>query len=239
MSFEVAWPAIIAAGSYEVHPRYDRTLILEWLNDAIGQLGVYWFREVRDQTIQTADLTMAYNLPSTQYWTKVTDVQIEINTSQTVEGFPFASATPWNWNAYPYTDQFGNRQWQIQFGLQPPPGRYLRVFGEAYYPDLSGDGDTLALGGQYERPALAYIFDWVNYRAKEYDSLIGHTTDTDRSRQKMYDSLNKTREWLTSMLQPTHSPAQIATPGRGDGLFSPLGGRDNTQYFGAMNGISH
>lgn len=237
LSFEAAWPEIIDSGLYEIHPRYDRSLILEWLNDAIGQLGIYWFREVRDESIETVEQTMEYTLPFNQYLTKVTDVQIEMNPSGTIDGFPFNSIRGWNADWYPYTDQFGNRVWKIQFGLQPPPGRILRIFGEGYYPDLVNDTDVLALGGQYERPALAYVFDWTNFRAKEYDSLIGHTTDTDRSRQKMYDSLNKTREWLTSMLQPTHSPALVVTPGRGDGLFNSGGMQENVQYFGAINGL--
>lgn len=237
VSFEASWPNAITLGTYEIHPRYDRTLILEWLNDAVGQLGIYWFREVRDQSLLTADLTMAYTLPAAQYWTKVNRIELEVNTSGTVEGFPFVDAGPWNPHPYPYTDQFGNRTWTIQFGLQPPPDRILRVFGEAYYPELTNDGDVLALAGQYERPAMSYIFDWINYRAKEYDSLIGYTTETQESRQKMYDSLNKTREWLTSMLQPTHSPAKVVTPGHGDGMFSPFGMTEDPNYFGALNGL--
>lgn len=240
LSFEVAWPEAIdgLTGVYEIHPRYKRSLILEWLNDAIGQLGIYWFREARDNSIETEDLTLVYNLPNTGYWTQIHDIQIELNPSENITGFPYVSAKPWNWNAYPYTDRFGNRFWQVQFGLQPPPGRLLRIFGEAYYPDLDCDTDVLALSGQYERPALGWVFDWVAYRAMEHNSLIAHTTDVDKSRQRMYDSLNRAKDKLTSMLQPTHQGGQIGLPGRGTGLFD--GWRSNDpNYFNAIGGVPH
>lgn len=240
LSFEVDWPTAITTGSYEVHPRYQRRLILEWLNDAVGQLGIYWYRDARDESIETEDLTRVYNIPNTQYWTKIHDVQIEVLTSSLVVGMPYVSARPWNWNAYSYTDPYGNLFWQIQFGSQPPPGRLLRIFGEAFYPELANDSDTLALSGQYERPALQYLIDWTKYRAMEYDSLIGRTTDTDKARQKMFDSLNKTRDLLASMLQPTHKQARVNNPYYpGNGQLYGGYGINDPNYFGATSQVSH
>lgn len=240
LSFEAAWPAAITAGTYEVHPRYSRSLILEWINDAVGQLGVYWYRNARDNVVETEEQTLLYPLPNTSYWTRIYNVEIESDPDSDVVGFPYRSAAAWNWRADPYTDQFGNQFWQLQFGSQPPPGRLLRIYGEAYYPALEDDDDILALSGMYERPAMTYIFDWVNYRAMEYDSLIGRTSDTDKSRQKMYDSLNKTRDWLTSMLQPTHKPSRVNNPySPGSGLISSGYGSNDPGYFGATSQVSH
>lgn len=234
--FYSAWPTAITQGLYEIHLRFQRSMVLEWINDAVGQLGIYWYRLVRDDSLITEENTRVYNLPASQKLMKVTNVEILTYTGDEITGFPYMSATPWNWSAEPYTDQFGNHFFQLQFAGQPPPDRIIRVWGEGYYPELECDGDVLALGGPYEVPALNFIFDWVNYRSQEYAALGAHTTELDRYLQRMAQSLQRTKEWLASMLQPTHQPSQVVVPGLNDGALRPSSPSSAYQLFGAFSG---
>src|SRR4029453_8094865 len=146
--------------------RCPRARIVEALNTAIGQLGLNWFREWVDESITTEYNRWIYPLPPDQNWANVYKLEIQINTSADQIGYPYPDAADLNWRPRNWTNQLGEEQWAIEFGLLPPPDRKLRVFGEQYFADITSDANLLPLAGKWERAALDWVFDYSEFRLK-------------------------------------------------------------------------
>jgi hypothetical protein len=229
------FPGPITGGEYEIHMRYPRARIVEALNAAIGQLGLFWFRDWQDNSITTAANTWIYPLPQGEYWSNVYRLEIQINTSETQIGYPYADGEYLNWRPRKWTDQTGVETWAIEFGLLPPPNRKLRIFGEQFFPDITGDDDTLPIAGKWERAALDWIYDYSEFRLQWWLTNKQPTAEADKLRQQALDRLeNQKNEILQNA--PPHRPGRIVTPGHGDAMAFPS--PEDWRYLGAFRSSS-
>ena len=225
------FPSPITGGEYEIHMRYPRARIVEALNTAIGQLGLNWFREWVDESITTLPNTWIYALPPDQNWANVYRLEIQINLSTDQVGYPYADANYLNWRPRRWTNNLGEEQWAIEFGLLPPPNRKLRVYGEQYFSDITTDADLLPLAGKWERAALDWVYDYSEFRLQWWLTNKQPTAEADKLRQQALDRLeNQKNEILQNA--PSHRPGRIVTPGHGDALAFPS--PDDWRFLGAF-----
>lgn len=232
------WPTAPSAGIYEWNIRFQRSRLLEAINDAVGQLGLTWFREVVDQSLVTLDHTWAYVPPAVQNWSNIQRIEIQINTDTNLTGYPFVSAEYLNWRARRAVDTLGVESWVIDFGLLPPIGRALRIFGEAFYSDLQFDTDALAIAGEWRRPALTWIYAWASFNLNDWSTNSMVSTEVEKVRQKSLDQLQNQKTQLLATAPP-HRPGRIITPGRGDA--QPIESPEDGSYLGVFRsaGFSH
>lgn len=235
LNFYVPWATNPTTGPYDIHFRFQRARILEAINDGVGQLGLSWYREAQDESLLTATNTWRYTLPNSQNWSQVRRVEIQFNTDVNNIGYPYADASYLNWRARRSVTTGGVEVWYLDFGLQPPPGRTLRVFGEAWYPDLQNDTDTLALAGEWIRPALSWIYAWGQFSLTDWTTNAAASSDLEKTRQRAMDTLNRQKEELLA-LAPAHKPGRIVTPGQGDAMAVPS--RSDGDYLGVFKGTA-
>lgn len=206
--------ATTAEGTYEISVRRPRSRRLEAINEAAGLLYLGWWREFIDESITTAVNTWQYQLPS--HLSAVHKVEIQVNIDQTLTGYPYADAAWLNYAVRRSVDAAGVEANVLQFAHQPPPGRLLRVFADGYFPDLAADGDVLAIGGKWERAALAWMYRYAQFLLYEEDSNRQPATQAERYRVWSMDRLMRAKEKLLEEAQEPHN-FRIIIPGRGDG----------------------
>lgn len=229
--------APVATDEFEVHARTRRARKLEALNDAIGQLGLLWFREFYDTSLITQQNVWNYTLPSSQNWSNISQVEIQTTTNAILPTYPYLSADPYDWRIRRDVNQTtGAETFVIQFGIQPPIGRILRIHGEGYFSDLAADTDVLAgVGGKWERAALGWIFDWAKYRVLDEEIEGMPSGDVMKYRQRAQDKLIEARDRIIQLLQ-THEPGKIIVPGHGTAQLGALDPQSDWRYFGAFGG---
>lgn len=227
------FPVAVTGGPYEVHIRFPRSDILEAINDAVGQLGMTWYREVKDESLVSVQQQWRYVAPATQHWTIINKIEIQINTDEqaTAGGYPFAPADYLNPRVERDVDSTGVEVWAIQFGLQPPPGRIIRLWGEAFYPDVVQDADYLPLAGEWQRPALTWIYSWGQFQLNDWVTNQSPTGETAKIRQQALDQLERQKDALLATAPP-HKPGMVVTPGRGDGY--TVSSPEDWRYLGAF-----
>lgn len=242
VTLTLAAPGFAAActtGVYEIHARTRRTRKLEALNEAIGQLQLYWYRPVVDDTsITTAANTWTYTLPSSVNWSEFPRIHIQINTDVTATGYPYADADPWNWEVRRAVSSTGVETWTLQFGLLPPPGRKIRIFAEAGYVDLVLDADILPIAGKWGRLAHAWIMAYSQMLLDDWEASRQPAGQIDRERLMRDDRLKRQLE-LLMRTAPGHENAKLVIPGHGDGIF-PNGRSPNPAWlavFKSMGGL--
>lgn len=234
------WPTqITSSGSsgapvYEIHLRSDRARKLEALNEAVGQLGLWWFRDFEDTSITTASNTWAYTLPSSQYIARLWEVAYQLVTDNTLTGFPYMDAVELNWTVRESTDELGNLTQILQFGEIPPWPRILRLKGEAYFPDLVNDSDVLALSGKYARPCLAWMYKYAAYLLNLWQGDQQPMGDISRYEQRETQLLAEADALKLAMKKP-HRPGRILVPGRGQGNYGHMGMADSPLYLGGLH----
>jgi hypothetical protein len=229
------FPQPITSGEYELSMRFQRHRKMAALNSAIGQLGLTWYRQIVDETLLTQPSTWIYYPDPTQNWANIYRIEIQINTSETQIGYPFADAEYLNWRPRRWVDQLGKETWAIEFGILPPIERQLRIFGEGYYPTLQTDADILAIAGKWEGGALEWIYDWAEFKLNDSLSNRQPTGEAERVRQQAMDRLDRQKnDILTSA--PSHQPGRIVTPGHGDAMAFPS--PEDWRYLGAFKSSS-
>lgn len=219
-----------ANDTYEVHLRHRRARILEALNSGVRMLDLLWYREFIDTSITTVQGQWAYTLPSSQNWLAVTDVQVQVSTDTTLVGFPYMSARPFNWKVLPSTTS-AVQTLTLQFEVQPPPSRILKIFGVGYAADLTASSN-LYLAGAVEGRALEWLYRWAGHQLKMEEAMRSPTFDAKDmmiAARVLSDEAEKIRERLS----PTIKPGLIITPGQGDGQITALG--QDARYFGAFS----
>ena len=229
------FPGPITGGEYEIHMRYPRHRKMAAINSAISQLGLTWYRKIVDDTVSTNVNTWIYYPDATQYWSNIYRLEIQINTSPDQVGYPYADAEYLNWRPRVWTDQFGQEIWAIEFAVQPPPDRKLRIFGEGYYPKLVADTDVLAISGKWEGGALEWIFDWAEFRLQDSLSNRTPTGEAEKIRQQALDRLERQKNDIL-VNAPSHQPGRIVTPGHGDAMAFPS--PEDWRYLGAFKSSS-
>jgi hypothetical protein len=236
--YSPGWPVAPIAGQFEINFRFPRSRLLEAINSGVGELGLTWYREVTDETVVTADRTWRYSPAAVQNWALIRKVEIQINTDNNLVGYPFVDASYLNWRPRRQVDLAGNETWFIEFGILPPIGRILRVFGEAFYPDLVADTDVLAIAGNWMHPAKSWLYSYAQYQLNDWSVNGMMTTEVEKVRQKSLDQLERAKEKILA-LAPAHKPGRIITPGRGDG--SPIESPEDGSYLGIFRsaGFSH
>lgn len=215
--YSPGFPAAITAGTYEIHLRQRRKRKLESINAAARQLHLYWYRPFIDESIITTVNTWQYTLPSSQNWARVDDVQIEVNTAQAT--YPYRPARRWNWRVWPEVSAAGVTTWKLQFGHQPPVTRKLRLFGHGFFADLVNDADVLAIQGDWEGPAIEWIYEYAQFSLWEWESNRQPTGQGEKGRIWSFDRLMRARDKILEMSQP-RTNGKINVPGRGDGVYS-------------------
>jgi hypothetical protein len=229
------FPQSITSGEYEIGMRFPRKRKMAALNSAISQLGLTWFRKIVDETLSTQSETWIYYPDPLENWSNIYRIEIQINTSPTQVGYPYADAEYLNWRPRRWVDQMGKETWAIEFGILPPVNRQLRIFGEGFYPTLQHDTDLLAVAGKWEGGALEWIYDWAEFRLNDSLSNRQPTGEAEKIRQQALDRLERQKnDILTSA--PSHEPARIVTPGHGDAMAFPS--PEDWRYLGAFKSSS-
>lgn len=232
--FDPGWPTAPLIGPYECHIRYQRSRLAEAINDGVGQLGLTWYRETIDESLVTAKDKWQYTIPASQNWAQVSHVEIQYSTDSNLIGYPYADAVYLNWRPRRSVDVTGQEAWVIDFGLLPPPGRILRVFGEAFYSDLLADTDALAIAGKWRRPAMTWIYRWAQFNLNDWKSNASSSLDTQTVRTKALQDLQQAKEDVLAQA-PSHQPGRIITPGRGDATIAAA--RNDRDYLGAFGSM--
>lgn len=239
LTFPVAWPApITSTGSsgapvYDIFLRNSRDRLLEAVNSAVGQLGLWWFREFIDTSITTAAQTWSYTLPSGQYIARLWQVEYQVDTSSNNIGFPYADAQNLDWQVVESTDTTGAFTQTLQFGILPPYPRTLRLRGEAYFPDLVNDSDVLALSGEWQRPCTGWIYKYAAFLINSWLAMQLPQGDTQRY-AALEQSLLQEAETLKAEMKRGHKPGRIVVPGLGEGLFNQSLG-NSPSWLGALH----
>jgi hypothetical protein len=233
--YSPGFPGTIQGGTYEIHMRFARSRKLAAINSAIGQLGLTWYRKIIDETLVTQPSTWIYHPDPTQNWANIYRVEIQINTSPTQVGYPFADAEYLNWRPRRWVDQFGKETWAIEMGILPPVNRQLRIFGEGFYPQMVHETDVLAIAGKWEGGALEWIYDWAEFRLNDSLSNRQPTGEAERIRQQAMDRLERQKNDIL-VNAPSHEPGRIVTPGHGDAMAFPS--PEDWRYLGAFKSSS-
>jgi hypothetical protein len=233
--YNPGFPQPISGGEYEISMRFPRYRKMAAINSAVGQLGLTWFRQIVDETLVTQPQTWIYHPDPLQNWSNIYRLEIQINTSPTQIGYPFADAEYLNWRPRRWVDQAGVETWAIEFGILPPVDRQLRVFGEGFYPKLVNDTDVLAVAGKWEGGVLEWIYDWAEFRLN--DSLTNRqpTGEAEKIRQQAMDRLERQKNDILTNAPP-HQPGRIVTPGHGDAMAFPS--PEDWRYLGAFKSSS-
>ncbi len=216
-----AMPAAMTTGNYEVHPRHARSRKLAALNSAVRLLNLAWFRDVWDTSLTTAANTWSYTLPTNILWTAVKQVEIQMLTSGSFATYPYADAMQWDYRIYPQTDVSGNKTWSLQFGVQPPPNRTLRIIGRAAYADMAAEGDILPIPDAWSE-AQEFVYDWAKFRLWEFEAARQPSGQTERIRQEAQASLMEALQHMQEN-RPQLPNVRVAVPGMGTGQY-PMGG---------------
>lgn len=229
------FPQPVTTGEYEIHMRFPHERKLAAINSGVSQLGLTWYRQIVDESVTTEASTWIYYPAAAENWANIYRIEIQINTSPTQVGYPFADAEYLNWRPRRWVDALGNETWAIEFGILPPIDRQLRIFGEGFYPVLQHDNDVLAIAGKWEGGALEWIYDWAEFRLNDQYTNRIPTGEAEKLRQQAMDRLERQKnDILTSA--PTHQPGRIVTPGHGDAMAFPS--PEDWRYLGAFKSAS-
>lgn len=210
----------MTTGTYEIRKLWPRSRILEYLNEAIGLSGCYWARSVMDASITTAANTWSYTLPSSQNWQSIEKIELQISTTQPT--FPYVDMTPLNWRPEKTVDTSGNEVWKIQFEDQPPQPFNMHVWGRAFYADVANETDILAISGEWERKALAWIYSWAIMLAQEQREASAASLEAAKIRDKKRDVLTRALDALQKWA-PENKGGRVIIPGVGDGTYHGQG----------------
>lgn len=221
------FPTAVSTGVYEVRRTKERARVVEAINSALGQLGFYVTREFKDETLVGVQSQWRYTMPLSQNWRRVSDV--EIQRSLTYSDYPYESARRLGltWRAERTTDSSGTTLWQIQFSTQPPPGYVIRIWGEAYYPEMALETDVFTVEAEYERMVLEWLYDWAIYRLNAEQAESWATGDAAKAMQNREASLQKAKAAILEQAKPP-KPGRINTP------LSRPGVIENAAYLGAF-----
>jgi hypothetical protein len=231
------WPqAVDAAGVYEVHMRTRRARKLAAINGAVGQLYLYWYRDFMFDDLRTAQNTWKYPLPDTILWSGIYRLEVEATKNDQLLGYPYLDGREFDWRYESQVDAAGVRSSWIQFGIQPPPDRIIRMWAQGYSASLTHDGDRLALDGKWQGAAREWIFDYAEYLIDKWESSRQPAGQADRYRIMSLDRLNAMKEDLLR-LAPPHKPSPIIVPGKGDAIAFPRWA--GSEYLGAYEAVSH
>ncbi len=214
-------PQAMHGGNYEIHPRHARSRKLAALNSAVSLLNLAWYRDVWDTSLTTAANQWSYTLPTSILWTAVKQVEIQMLTTGSFATYPYADAMQWDYRIYPQTDVSGNKTWSLQFGVQPPPSRTLRIIGRAAYASMANEGDILPVPDAWSE-ALEFVWDWAEFRLWQFEENRQPTGQTERIRQAKQDRLQQSLMQLQEN-RPQLPNVRVAVPGMGTGQY-PLGG---------------
>lgn len=230
-TFGVAWPTAIGTGHYEFHFRTRRSRKLEAINSAIRALGFAWYRHVVDVSTTSVNNQWQYTLPSTVLWKTINKVTLQISTNSGLVGFPYQDMSRYDYDIWQQTDSgTGVTTWILQFASMPPPGRTIRIFGEAEYADLVADTDLLPIPATQQGRAVEFIYELAQARLAEWEANKQPQGEGDKYLQMWQAKLSEAKEELMRFA-PSPEPWRVVTPGRGEGLISSA---DDPHYFGAF-----
>lgn len=236
MVFYNAWPEAPSVGEYEViRHLFDRTRFLEAVNSAVGSLGLFWYRDVVDESLTTETQTWAYTIPaSLNLFADSVDVFIQV--TDTYSDFPYARASSLGigYTVRESINAIGGRQLTLQFANNTmlPPNRTIRLQGVGYYATVDNDTDIVPLAGPWETAATQWIYDYAKYRINEWLADDVPAGETDKYRTKQLTALMAQRDDIQSMMMPKKN-GRIVTPGR-EGVYGGRWGTD-WRYLGAFN----
>lgn len=222
MTSGYAWPAApgstsVGSGSYDLHTWVPHDRLLEAINAAIGELGLYCCRPVIDATLTTVDQRWQYSLPAGVNWGEVERVYLQVATDTALVGFPYQSADSLGWHIERTTSSTGVPAYTLQFRTLPPPGRTIKFYGDATYTDLSADTDILPIGGVYERPALEFIYDYAMACAHDWRANKIPSGDVERPRLQAKERFDRAVKRIVQDAPARKVAPRIMVPGsRGD-----------------------
>lgn len=205
------FPTPTAVSAYEIRFMNSRERVVEAINSAIGQLAMYCLRDVKDESLVGVNNTWKYILPATQFWARVFDVEIQVNT--TFNTFPFVRANDMGlrWRVERTVDTSGNEQFALQFSSQPPIGYVIRVWGQAWYPDLGNDMDSLAISGKWTRMVLEWVYEWAQAKLAEWNWSAFATGESKQAHDRMVAHLQEAKSSILEQMK-VDQPGVLITP---------------------------
>lgn len=234
LTLATALPSATATSDeFELHMRTQRARKLEAINSAVGQLGLLWYRQFVDTSLTTAQNDWDYTVPANVARVSKVEIQVATEASLVAGGYPYDDATPLNWTVRRSVATNGTETQVLQFGVQPPPGRTLRLHCEGWFADLAADTDTLALAGVWERPAFDWIMAWGKHQILDEVTERQPGGESEKYRIRSIDQLEKSRDRILQMLQ-AHQNGRIVVPGVGTGQRTHAT-RSSRDYFGALS----
>ncbi len=233
VTFLAAWPANITGGTYEFHWRTPHSRKLEAINSGIRQLGFHWYRNLIDTSLTTAANTWTYTLPATIQWNTLPKVELQVATDTSLTGYPYVSASQWNWTIRPSTTASGVTSYVLQFGTLPPPGRTIRLFGEVNYSDLVADADILPLDTNSAGIATEWLYSWAMYMLTRWESVRQPMNQTQWLEQQGAALLKEATD-IRDRFASSPTATRIVTPGVGTGEWGGSGYADDPAYLGAF-----
>lgn len=207
----------VSGRDVELHPRIEREEKALALNSAVRKLGLFWYRDVVDESITTQAKTWRYTLPSTIVWSYISKIEIQATTTPGLSGYPYMDASAWSPIVYRDVSSTGVETWYLQFKALPPIGRKVRIYGEAMHNDVVNDGDRLSVSGAWFGSAIEWVYDWACFRLWEREGARNPSSVGDRY---MFWTRDKLQRQLQALLMeaPVHKPARILVPGREGGI---------------------
>lgn len=229
------WPTAPSTGTYEVHMRTDPQRKREALNEAIGQLSLWFMRDYIDISITTITNDWTYTVPANQFIARIWQIQYQVDTTPTVNiGFPYADAVDLDWSIYTSVDTSGVQTQTIQFGQLPPNTRTLRLRCECWSPDLVNDSDILPLAAQWERPALAWIYKYAQHLLNSWQGNEQPKGDVERYDAQAKELLAEAADLRTRMGKPKQ-PGRVVVPGKGRGILGGTTALNSPEYLAGLH----
>lgn len=237
MVMHVPFPtSITAVGEYEViRHLLPRSRFQAAMNAAIGKLGLFWYREIVDESLTTQTQTWEYTIPANQnFFADSVRVFIQVNPDQAT--FPFARVEDLGigYTVRESISSVGTRVLTLQFSnmMLLPPDRTIRLIGVGYYPTLSADTDILPVAGEWESAATEWIYDYAAYKINEWLAEDVPAGETDKYRTKQLTMLMQQKDDIQTMMMPRKN-GRVIVPGQ-EGVYGGRWGTD-WRYLGAFN----
>jgi len=242
VDFARAWPEALTnahgPATYYMTTRTPWWKLRDAVNAGIADLAIPYAGPIT-QEFPVVEHQYRYTLPSLPgsiVATLLEEVSVSISTEGNYVGYPYATATPYNWRLYTTTESDGSTAYEIQFEQVPPTGSLVRLYGRAPLRSTgrTSDSGVVACDPQYDDVVQEYLLMHASYLWAKWD------VDSEPVGKALYAlqiataALTEARATLLERL-PRGPNARIVVPGRGDGRQLAHPGGDDASWLGASH----
>lgn len=243
VDFPRAWPAAVSnaggAATYYMTTRNRWDRLRSAVNAGIADISVPFAAPLTESIVIVAH-QYQYQLPALSTSivpSQLEEISVSVSTSAQNIGYPYATATPYNWRIYNSTDpSTGVTSYLLQFETLPMVGSLVRLYGRAPLKSTGQASDTafVACDPQYDDIVQEYLLMHASYMLAKWD------VDTEPVGKALYALQIATaalQEARAKMLErmPRGPNARIVVPGKGDGRMLAYPGGDPSDFLAAHN----